>query len=393
MAKHHSRSRRPPIQKYVKPGAPPGTLISDPRFPAPIIHVMNYNPDSFEAHEYSDVREIAQRWGDWEQQWTVTWVHVEGLGNADVVADLGEAFHLHRLALEDVLNVQQRPKVDRYPDFLFIVARMVERVEKVTTEQLCIFLGHKYVISFEERPNSILGVLRDRLRENKGVLRQRGPDMLAYALLDIALDSYFPVLEEFDEALETLEDDVIRRPTNENLVSIYEFKRNLLRLRHDVWPQRDAINSLFHQSLELLTDEARMYLRDCYDHAVQIYDLLEHYRDMASGLIDIHLSSINNRMNDVMRVLTIIATLFMPLGFLASLYGMNFDGHVSPFNMPELHWYFGYPFALSLMILTATSMLWFFRSKGWIGHRAESGEMKTAINKQLPPDSSAPKQD
>lgn len=359
--------RRPPIRRHTEPGAPPGTLVADPALPRPIVHVLCYGPDEYEEHELRDTDKIAGQCHQWDERWAVTWIHVEGLGDASVIEELGEAYGLHRLALEDVLHVQQRPKVERYGDFLFIVARMVERAEKISTEQLCIFLGRNFVVSFEERPDSIMGIVRNRLKNNQGVLRNRGADMLAYALLDLAQDSYFPVLEDFDAQLETLEDDVIQRPTNENLMRIYDFKRNLLRLRHDVWPQREAINSLFHQSGNLISDETRMYLRDCYDHAVQIYDLLEHYRDLAAGLIDIHLSSINNRMNDVMRVLTIIATLFIPLSFIASLYGMNFNTGTSPLNMPELNWYWGYPFALGVMSLTAAVLIWFFRHKGWIG--------------------------
>ncbi len=367
MARHRSKSHRPAIRRHTSPGAPPGTLVDKPDSPAPIIHVLCYGPDDYEEHEFHDADSMIGQCGQWQKQWPVTWVHVEGLGDAHVIEQLGKCYDLHALALEDVLHVQQRPKVERYSHSLFIVTRMVERVEKVTTEQLCIFLGANCVVSFEERPNSIMGTSRNRLKNNHGILRDRGPDMLAYALLDLAQDSYFPVLEEFDAKLEDIEDDVIRRPTNENLVSIYEFRRNLMRLRHDIWPQRDAMNSLFHQSGDLLTDEARMYLRDCYDHAVQIYDLLEHYRELASGLIDIHLSSLNNRMNEIMRVLTVISTLFIPLSFITGLYGMNFNTDRSPLNMPELNWYWGYPFALGMISFTAFMIIWFFQRKGWLG--------------------------
>jgi len=308
------------------------------------------------------------------EKWPVTWVNVDGLGDAKTIAALGEIFHLHPLALEDVLHVTQRPKVEQYGEHQYIVTRMAAMAETLETEQLSIFLGPGFVLTFQERPGDCLDPIRERIRKGQGRIRQAGPDYLAYALIDAVVDHYFPVLEEFGEHLEVLEDSVIERPDARTVSQIHQAKRDLLRLRRAVWPMRESVNSLTRDPLPLITDDTRTYLRDCYDHAVQILDIVESHREIASGLMDLYLSSVSNRMNDVMKVLTVIATIFIPLTFVAGIYGMNFSPEVSPLNMPELNWYWGYPFCLTIMAAVTVAMVFFFKRRGWLGSSAAKTE-------------------
>ncbi|MBI3300790.1 MAG: magnesium/cobalt transporter CorA, partial [Deltaproteobacteria bacterium] len=287
-----------------------------------------------------------QRVRDFLDRWPVTWVDVEGLGDVETIRTLGEIFGLHRLALEDVINVHQRAKVEQYGEHHFIVTRMVRLGEHLETEQLSLFLGKNFVLTFQEgHPGDCLDLIRERIRQKRGRIRDAGLDYLAYALLDAVVDCYFPILEEYGERLETLEDEILTRPHNGAVARIHEIKRNLLTLRRAIWPQRETFNTLLREEMPLVTDETRLYLRDCYDHTTQIIDLIETYRELGSDLIDVYLSSVSNRTNEIMRVLTVIATIFIPLTFLVGVYGMNFNPASSPWNMPELNWYWGYPFS------------------------------------------------
>ena len=346
------------------PGAPPGTLIVDPEAPHPVIRVLAYGPEEYTERAVED----PQRVRDFLNTRPVTWVDVEGLGDAKTIRTLGEIFGLHRLALEDVINVHQRPKIEQYGDHHFIVARMVKLGEKLETEQLSLFLGQHFVLTFEEGyPGACLDPVRDRIRKGQGRIRQAQPDYLAYALLDAVIDSYFPILEEYGERLETLEDEIITQPHLDTIARIHEIKRDMLTLRRVIWPQREALNALLRDDISFITTETRLHLRDCYDHTVQLIDLVETYRELGSDLTDVSLSSISNRTNEIMRVLTVIATLFIPLTFIAGVYGMNFNPAASPWNLPELNWYWGYPFALTLMAAVALGQLAFFWRRGWFG--------------------------
>jgi magnesium transporter len=231
------------------------------------------------------------------------------------------------------------------------------------------FLGANFLLTFQERTGDCFDLVRDRIRRRRGHIRERKADYLAYALLDAVIDGYFPVLEACGERLESLEDAVLDKPSGEQSAQIHEMKRDLLTLRRAIWPQREMINALTRDSSAHVSDQTRVYLRDCYDHTIQLMDMLETYREIASGLVDVYLSSVSARMNEIMKLLTIIATIFIPLGFIAGLYGMNFDTGVSPWNMPELSWRWGYPFALGLMAVVAIGLLLFFRKRGWIGGR------------------------
>jgi magnesium transporter len=361
------RKRRKAWARRSAPGAPPGTLLPDPEAPPPVIRVIAYGPDACTEQTVESPALVRA----FLQAWPVTWVNVEGLGDATVIRQLGDLFGLHRLALEDVINVHQRAKVEQYGDHHFIVTRMVRLGERLETEQVSLFLGRNFVLTFQEGlPGDCLEPVRDRLRQGHGRIREAGADYLAYALLDAVIDSYFPVLEEYGERLETLEQELITRPVPGLIPPIHDIKRALLALRRALWPQREALNVLLRDELPLITPETRLHLRDCYDHTVQLIDLMETYRELSSDLMEMYLSSVSNRTNEIMRVLTIIATLFIPLTFLAGIYGMNFDPEVSPWNMPELKWYWGYPFALAVMALVAISQLLFFRRRGWLGPSA-----------------------
>jgi len=267
-----------------------------------------------------------------------------------------------------VLSVHQRPKIEQYGEYYFIVTRMVRLGEHLETEQLSLFLGKNFILTFQEgRPGDCLDLIRERIRQKGGRIREAGLDYLAYALLDAIVDCYFPILEEYGERLEAFEDEILTRPYGDTVARIHEIKRNLLTLRRAIWPQRETFNTLLRDELPLVTNETRLYLRDCYDHVTQLIDLIETYRELGADLIDVYLSSISNRTNEIMRVLTVISTIFIPLTFIAGVYGMNFNPSASPWNMPELNWFWGYPLSLLLMAVVAFGQLIFFRRRGWLG--------------------------
>lgn len=361
--RHRGRRRRT-RRRRTPPGTPPGTLIVDPEASHPVIHVLAYGPEEITEQEISDLRCVR----GFLDAWPVTWVNVEGLGDIETISQLGEIFGLHRLALEDVLNVHQRAKVEEYGPYLFIVARMAKRREQLDTEQLSLFLGKNFVLTFQEGlPGDSLDPVREHIRKARGHIREAGPDYLAYALLDAVIDGYFPLLERYGEHLDTLEDTIIARPDHDAVARLHQIKRDLLTLRRAIWPQRETINTLLRDQPAFITDETRLHLRDCYDHIVRLIDLVETYRELGSDLMDVYLSSVGNRTNETMRVLTVIATLFIPLTFIAGVYGMNFNPERSPWNMPELNWYWGYPLSLALMATVAIGQLVFFWRKGWLG--------------------------
>ncbi|MEW5763345.1 MAG: magnesium/cobalt transporter CorA [Acidobacteriota bacterium] len=362
---HAARRRhKAMIRRQTPPGAPPGTLVADPSAPKPLLHIVAYGPDGFREVETEDPEALAAYIG----KWPALWVHVEGLGDAQVIGRLGSLFNLHQLALEDVLHTHQRPKVEQYPDSVYVVVRPLVLNDRLESEQMSLFLGKGFVVSFQERrgegPDD---PVRERIRLGAGRIRSEGTDFLAYALLDAVIDGCFPILERYWEKLAALEENLLVQPTPTLVARIHESKRDLLAARRSVWPLRDALSILYREPSPFLGEEVRVYLRDCYDHVIQIIDVVETFREVVLGMTDLYLSSLSNRMNEIMKVLTIISTIFIPLSFIAGLYGMNFDRSASPLNMPELGWKFGYPFALGLMGVTAVALLVFFRWKGWMG--------------------------
>jgi magnesium transporter len=366
MKKNHKQRRRKQRESYslVPPGTPPGTVIVHPEAAPPTIRILAYGPTEVLEEHVVEARRVR----DFLDKQPVTWVDVEGLGDASTIHALGEIFNVHRLVLEDIVTVHQRPKIEQYDDQLFIVARAVYPGEHLESEQISLFVGENFVLTFQEgRPGDCLEAIRERIRKKGGRIRDAGHDYLAYALLDAIVDSYFPILEEYGERLETLEDEILLRPQPDTVARIHGIKRDLLTLRRAMWPQRETFNALLRGEGSVMTTETRLYIRDCYDHSVQILDLLETYRELGSDLIDMYLSMVSNRTNEIMRVLTVISVVFIPLTFIAGVYGMNFDTEKSLWNMPELKWYFGYPFALLLMLMVALGQMIFFRRRGWLG--------------------------
>jgi magnesium transporter len=352
------RARRPP------PGSAPGLPTrSTAAVPAPRITVMAYGPEGLKEMETRDPAAVRGLRG----RWPVVWINVDGVENLETVRELGEIFHLHRLALEDVVSVPQRAKVESYGDYLFIVARTATLAECVETEQIGIFLGADFVLTFQEEQGDPYDPVRERIRGSVGHIRGAGTDALAYAILDATIDYYFPILEKLGDRLDELEEQILTRPTRATIAALYSVKRDLTALRRALWPARDAVNSLIRDPSPLIDEETRVYLRDCYDHVVQCLDLLESDRELTSSLTDLYLSSIGHRTNEIMRVLTIFSVVFIPLTLIAGIYGMNFDPAASPWNMPELKWAWGYAFALGLMAATAIGMLGYFWRRGWLG--------------------------
>jgi magnesium transporter len=288
------------------------------------------------------------------------WVDVQGLADVELIRGVGERYGLHPLTVADVVHVHQRPKLEGHDDHLFIVLRLPDRTERMLTEQLSIVLGRDFVLTFQERPGDCFDPVRERLRRAGSGLRERGVDYLAYALIDALVDSYFPILESYGETIEVLEEQVIARPEPARVARIHRLRRELLEIRRALWPQREVLSALLREDTPCIAPGTRVFLRDCADHTAQLLDMVEIHREVTSGLLDLHLSSLSTRMNEIMKVLTIIATIFIPLGFVAGLYGMNFDPQVSPYNMPELHWRYGYFYSLAVMAAMGFGMLAYF---------------------------------
>ncbi|HEY9601152.1 MAG TPA: magnesium/cobalt transporter CorA [Allocoleopsis sp.] len=350
---------------YDDPGTPPG-LIQPPEDASPTtIVLIDYNATNATRVHLATPEACA----DYLDTESVSWVDVLGLGSTDILQRLGQVFELHPLVLEDIVNVPQRPKVEDYDDQLVIIAQMVMLTDKADgfwVEQVSFVLGKHYLLTVQEEPQrDCFGPVRDRIRTNKGIIRRSGTDYLAYTLLDAVVDGFFPVLEAYGERIEDLEEEVVTAPTNRTLQKIYKIRRELLALRRAIWPLRDAINTLIRGGSDLVSPDVQIYLRDCYDHTVQVMDMVETYRELASGLMDVYLSSVGNKMNEIMKLLTVISSIFIPLTFIAGVYGMNFNTEKSPLNMPELNWYWGYPLCLSSMAAIAGGLVFFFWRRGW----------------------------
>lgn len=350
---------------FDEPGSVPGTLIIEEGAPIPKIILIDYN-EANATRLQVPTPEACAPYLDTE---SVSWVDVQGLGSEDILRRIGKVFDLHPLVLEDIVNVPQRPKVEQYEDQLVIIARMVTPKENgrgFYSEQVSFILGKYYILTVQEEPeHDTFNPVRERVRTGKGTIRKQGADYLAYALLDTVIDGFFPILEAYGEHIEELEDEVVSNPTHQTLEKIHAMKRELLTLRRSIWPQRDAINCLIRDYSDMISTDVQIYLRDCYDHAVQVLDMVETYRELTSSLMDVYLSSVSNKMNEIMKLLTVISSIFIPLTFIAGVYGMNFNPDESPFNMPELEWYWGYPACWALMITVASGLIYFFWKRGW----------------------------
>lgn len=360
--------KRPMVwqRHYSAPGTSPGTLIPPPQASAPAyVTAIHYGPEHYTETQITDLAAyLATAPSD-----GVLWLDVDGLGDVTILEQLGAHFGLHPLSLEDVLHIPQRAKLEDYETYQFLVFHMPLLLEEAQgdTEQVSLFLGPTFVLTCQERSGGdSFEPVRQRLRQGRGKSRKSGADYLAYTLLDAAIDSFFPLLEALGERLTDLEDEVLAAPTRQTLEEIYAVRRVISALRRVLWPLREAVHALERVDEELITATTRVFLRDCYDHVLQVIDVVENYRELIAGLMETYLSSQSNHLNEVMKVLTIISTIFMPLSLIASIYGMNFNTDKSAWNMPELTWAFGYPFSLTLMVCIALGLLVFFRRKGWL---------------------------
>lgn len=351
--------RHPPV------GAPPGTLMFPAeRLPASV-RVTIYGPDAVEERDGAGVEAIPAHFPEDR----VVWIDVCGLGDEAVLRHLAEIFDIHPLALEDVVNVPQRPKAEAYDQQHLVITRMARaNAGDIEVEQVSLFIGSRYLLTIQERQGDAFDPVRVRIRAGKGLIRRSGPDYLAYALIDAVLDGYYPVLEQLGDRLQAIEERILNEVRPSSQRSIHRIRRDLLVLRRAVWPQREAVGALVREETPLITPQVRQYLRDCLDHAVQILDVIDTYRELASSLMDTHLSTMGQRSNEVMKMLTIMASIFIPLTFLAGLYGMNFD------YLPELHYRWAYPVLLGLMGLVVVGMLIYFRRRNWLGGSDDADE-------------------
>ncbi|MGB7413852.1 MAG: magnesium/cobalt transporter CorA [Thermosynechococcaceae cyanobacterium] len=343
---------------YDQPGSAPGTLMIDEDAYPPEITLIEYDQSQARRAAIANPEDCAECLATE----MVSWIDVQGLGNESILRRLGQTFDLHPLILEDVVNVPQRSKVETYEDQLVIVARMVlpsEGEPGFTSEQVSFVLQDHTLLTVQEHPGDCFEPVRKRIRLKKGLIRRMGADYLAYSLLDAVVDGFFPIMEAYSDQLEVLEDEIMANPSPELLNRVHTLKRELLSLRRLSWSQRDAIASLLRDDSPLISNEVKVYLRDCHDHAIQILEMVETYREFAASLMDVYLSSVSNRMNEVMKILTVISTIFIPLTFIAGIYGMNFK------NMPELNWDWGYAMVWFLMGAIASSLVYFFWKRGW----------------------------
>jgi len=345
-----------------KAGLSPGTLmhIGTPKPGKTRISLIEYDGDHLAERQISSLDQCSTR----TAAPTITWINVDGLAQLEVMQHFGSCYGIHPLVLEDILTTDQRPKAEDHTDYLYLVLKMLAMDESsgaIKTEQVSIILGVNFVISFQEGlEGDVFDPVRERLTKGQGWMRTAGPDFLVHALLDIIVDNYFLVLESLAEKIEQIEEELIDDPSTMTMHAIYRLKREMLFLHKAIWPLREVVGGLQRRDTPLISDTTVIYLRDLYDHTIQVVDTLETLRDMLSGMLDIYLSSVSNRLNAVMKVLTIIATIFMPLTFLAGIYGMNFK------HMPELEWQWGYPALLVLMLVITGAMLLYFQKKKWL---------------------------
>lgn len=342
-------------------GLLPGTIvhIGEKKAGKIKISIMDYDEEHFLEKEAVTVEECFP----FKDKPTVTWINIDGIHQEELIEKIGLHYNVHPLILEDIANTGQRPKLEDFSDYLFIVLKMLyynEKKREIKIEQVCVIIGSNFVISFQESEGDVFNPVRERVRNGKSRIRKMGPDYLAYALIDAVVDNYFIILEKLGEEIEVLEEELVENPKVLTLHEIHKLKRELIFLRKSVWPLREVISALERSESSLMKKTTLIYLRDVYDHTIQVIDTVETFRDMASGMLDTYLSSMSNRMNEVMKVLTIIATIFIPLTFIAGIYGMNFK------YMPELEWQWGYFVIWGVMAVISIGLLLFFKKKKWL---------------------------
>ena len=341
-------------------GLPPGSLVhvGTQKIEKPVISLVDYDPDHYDVHLDVNLMDSEAC----KETPSVSWINLSGIHDITLIEQFGKRFDIHPLALEDILNTHHRPKVEEMEGYNLIILKMLffdDETHAIDSEQISIILAPKYVLTFQEREGDVFDGVRGRLQRSNGRIRQRGTDYLAYALIDSIVDSYFHILEKIGDNLAQLEEDLLDNPNQSVLGRIHHYKRQLMILRKSVWPLREVISELYKEESMLITEDTRVFLRDLYDHTIQVLDTVEIFRDTVSGLQDLYMSAVGNRMNEIMKVLTIMASIFIPLTFIAGIYGMNFE------NIPELKWQYGYFMAWGVMLGCVAGMVLYFRSKKW----------------------------
>lgn len=358
--------------KNSPPGAAPGSIYVPEDALQLVIRTMMYDENHLIEKVIADPAEIkAQMDANPDKR---HWFDVRGFGNKAALERIADIFGILKLQMEDVVNVYQRPKLEESKEYLFLVSRVIYKNEQgqLQNKQISLFLGKNYVITFQDSYEDLLDPVRERIRHGKGAMRKQGSDYLAYSLMDVVVDNYYPVLEKTGERLDELQDELIGRPTRDTLNMVLEIKRDLIMLRRVIWSERDKLNDVLRSDLRLIHENTKLYLRDTYDHCIQLLDLVESYREITASLMDVYQSSVSNRLNGVMKVLTIISTIFIPLTFIVGIYGMNFaytdpkTGAVLPLNMPELYSPYGYLGVIIVMVLIVIVQLIFYYRKGWL---------------------------
>ena len=346
---------------YNKAGLPPGTLIhiGKKRTGKARLGLIRYNSQTFE--KFDDIQ--LDKCLELCKENTINWINVDGVHKVGIIEKLGNYFGIHPLVQEDIMNTSQRPKLDDYEKYLFIAFKMIyfdKNKEKLEFEHISIIVGENFLISFQEIEGDVLAPIRKRLESSRGVIRKMGADYLAYSIMDAIVDNYFIILEELGDKIEDIEESLINNPSTDEAQNVHSLRKTILQVRRSVWPLREVINTLQRPGIQLINNSTQIYLRDLYDHTIQVIDAIENYREMLSGILDLYLSSVSNRMNEIMKVLTIIATIFIPLTFIAGIYGMNFK------YMPELDWKWGYFASLFFMALISFLMVLYFKKKKWL---------------------------
>lgn len=360
--------------KGTKPGSRPGSVNIPTDAIPPVAQCFIYDQQTCNEVTVNSAKEIEDIYNKLEEK--ILWVHISGFGNKLFFDELALFFKIHRLEVEDIFNVYQRPKVDEYEGHLFMVSRLLGmQNDCLVNDQLSLLLGKNYVITIQEKRDDYFDPVRHRIRNAKGYLRHQKADYLAYALLDSVIDFYYPALEKIGNKLDELEEELLSNPTRESMNKILQIKRELIIFRRTIWPERDKINDIIRSTFEEIHESSKVYFRDSYDHCIQMLDIVESYKEVTSSLMDVYLSSVSHKLNQVMKVLTIISTIFIPLTFIVGLYGMNFQsvnhetGEKLPWNMPELYSPYGYVGVMVLMVVIVVAQLYFFYKKGWINFR------------------------
>lgn len=362
--KKPSVTKRITRHKILRPGTSPGTLIptiqNGDSASKTTLELIDYTENDLLEREINTIEEVLP----YKDKESVTWLNITGLQNVKIIEEIQAKFNIHPLICEDIISTNQRPKIELFDDYIVIILQMLKLKDNILeNEQVSIIIGKHYLLSFKETPGDIFSMVKQRIRNGKGRIRKNTSDYLAYALIDTIIDNYFVILEKLSDHMELLEEGLLTHPSHKTLQSIIALKHELLLMRKSIWPLREVINRLNKTETSLIATQTEPFIRDLYDHTIQIIDTIETLRDFTSSMVDVYLSSVSNRMNQIMKVLTIISTIFIPLTFLAGLYGMNFE------NLPELRWQYGYFALLGFMFIVSCIMMYFFYKKGWLTNK------------------------